>query len=168
MVSDGDRRQAHELSARELTTQLGEQLSRLVNDEIALAKAEMFASTKQMMLGGGLFGGAGAVAYSAWLALAAAAIAGISVVLPVWASALIVGGALLALAGILALLGRSRVRKGTPPLQVTKDSVRTELSELATATTQARQRVAHEHAAEQALPPGAVPSQTGAERKVLG
>jgi hypothetical protein len=140
MVSNGDRRQAHDLSARELTAQLGELMSRLVSDEIALAKAEMLASSRQMILGGGLFGGAGAVAYSAWLVLAAAAVAGISVVLPVWASALIVGGALGALAGLLALLGRSRVRRGTPPLEMTVGSVRTDLGELATTASQARHR----------------------------
>lgn len=139
-MNDSDRRLARDLSARELTAQLGEQLSRLVSDEIALAKAEMFASTRQMILGGGLFGAAGAVAYSAWLALAAGAVAGLSLVLPVWASALIVGGALGALAGLLALLGRSRVRRGTPPLGMTTDSVRTELGELATATSEARHR----------------------------
>jgi putative superfamily III holin-X len=145
MVNDGDRRPARDLSARELTVQLGEQLSRLVSAEIALARAELFASARQMILGGGLLGGAGAVAYSAWLAFAAAAIAGISVVLPVWASALIVGGGLGVLAGLLALLGRGRMRRGTPPLPMTTDSVRTELSELATATSKARHRAVADH-----------------------
>lgn len=144
-MNDGDRRPARDLSARELTVQLGEQLSRLVSAEIALARAELFASARQMILGGGLLGGAGAVAYSAWLAFAAAAIAGISVVLPVWASALIVGGGLGVLAGLLALLGRGRMRRGTPPLPMTTDSVRTELSELATATSKARHRAVADH-----------------------
>jgi len=33
-----------------------------------------------------------------------------------WAAALIVAGAYLAIAGVLALLGRSKVQAGTPPV----------------------------------------------------
>jgi hypothetical protein len=127
MVSDDSRATAGTI---ELTHQLGEQLSRLVREEIALAKAEMFASGRQAVLGGGLLSGAALAGHTAWLAMAAAAVAGIAVVLPVWAAALIVGGALAVIAGILALLGRGRLRRATP-LRMTAESVRKELSGLA-------------------------------------
>jgi biopolymer transport protein ExbB/TolQ len=64
--------------------------------------------------------------------MVAAAIAGIAEGLPVWAAALIIGGALGMVAGILALLGIRRLGRGMPPLKLTVDSVRDELNDLAT------------------------------------
>jgi hypothetical protein len=123
---------AGEPSTRELTARLGEQLTTLIRTELALAKAELITRGRQAVMGGGLFAGAGIAGIGACLALIAAAIAGIAVVLPVWASALIVGGALGAAAGLLALLGGRRVARGVPPLQVTTDTIRRDLAELTT------------------------------------
>jgi membrane protein implicated in regulation of membrane protease activity len=119
------------MSARELTVQLGEQMGRLVKDELALAKAEIFASARQSMLGGELLSVAAVVGLGAWLAMVAAAIAGIAAGLPVWASALIVGGALGMIAGLLALLGIRRLSRGMPPLKLTLNSVKDELTGIA-------------------------------------
>jgi Protein of unknown function (DUF1469). len=47
-------------------------------------------------------------------ALVVAVIAALALVLPVWAAALIVGGVLLLLAGLLALAGIGQVKRGTP------------------------------------------------------
>lgn len=138
-VSEDVHRQTRELSARELTAQLGEQLSRLLKDEIALARAELFASARRAILGGGLLATAAILGLGAWGALVAAAIAGIAEGLPVWASALIIGAALGALAGAGALIGRGRLTNGVPPLRMTADSVRKEIGEL-TATTAHRGR----------------------------
>lgn len=117
-------------STRELTSRLGEQVTTLARAEIALAKAELFARGRQAVMGGGLFGAAGVAGLGGYLALIAAAIAGIAVALPVWAAALIVGAALTGLAGILALSGRRRVARGLPPLPVTTDTVRRDVAEL--------------------------------------
>jgi Putative Actinobacterial Holin-X, holin superfamily III len=125
-----ERADVRELSARELTVHLGEQLTRLVRQELALARAEVFASARQAVAGGGMLATAAVVGLGAWLAAVAAAIAAIAEGLPVWASALIVAGALGALAGLLALLGRSRLARGAPPLAMTAASVRRELGEL--------------------------------------
>jgi hypothetical protein len=125
------RADVREQSARELAIHLGEQLTRLVRQELTLARAELFANARQATLGGGLLGSAAVVGLGAWLAAVAAAIAGIAEGLPVWASALIVAVALGALAGGLALLGRLRLVRGTPPLSMTAASVRHELAELA-------------------------------------
>jgi hypothetical protein len=131
--ADSQNGQRQDVPVRELTAQLGEQLTRLVREEAALARAGMFASARQAMLGGGLFGAAAVVGLGAWLAMVAAAIAGIALELPVWASALIVGGALGMLAGLLALLGRGRFTRTAGPLRMTADTVRAEASELASA-----------------------------------
>ena len=125
-----ERAEVRKQSARELSVQLGEQLARLVRQELALARTELFANARQAVLGSGLLATAAVVGLGAWLAAVAGAIAGIAEGLPVWASSLIVAGALGALAGGLALLGRSRLASGTPPLSMTAASVRYELAEL--------------------------------------
>ena len=122
---------AQEMTVRELTIQLGDDLTRLVKDEIALAKAELFASSRQAVLGGGMLTGALVAGLTSWLALVAAAIAGIATGLPVWAAALLVGVACGTGAAGLALLGVRRLRRGSPPLQMTISSVRTAVADLA-------------------------------------
>jgi hypothetical protein len=125
-----DRAELGDLSARELTARLGGQLSALVREEMALAKAELFASARQAFLGGAFLATAAIIGLTGWLALVAAAIAGIASALPVWASALIIGGALVLMAGVLAALGRARLARGTPPLSMTAASVRKDIGEL--------------------------------------
>lgn len=123
-------RPAAELTARQLTAQLGEQLIRLFRDEVELAKAELFISARQAVLGGGMLTAAAAVGAGGWLALIAAVIAAIASGLPVWAAALITGGALMACAVGLTLLGLRRLARGTPPLKMTSDSIREELNDV--------------------------------------
>jgi Putative Actinobacterial Holin-X, holin superfamily III len=117
-------------SLLELAAQLTEQLTRLARAELSLARAELFARGRQAIMGGGLFGAAAVLGLAGWLALVTAAIAGIAEALPVWASALIVGSALAAVAGVLGLVGRARLRRGMPPLTMTASSVRADLHEL--------------------------------------
>lgn len=123
-------RRAQDMTTRELTAQLGDQLSRLMREEAALARAELFASARQSVLGGGMMATAAVAAGTCWLVMVAAAIAGIATGLPVWAAALIVGGVLAACAGVLVLIGKGRLARGTPPLKLTADSIR-ELTGLA-------------------------------------
>jgi hypothetical protein len=131
-MSEQVQRRAQDMTTRELTVQLGDQVSRLVKEEMALAKAELFASGRQSVLGGGMLGAAAVAGFTCWLVMVAAAIAGIAADLPAWAAALIVGGALGAAAGLLTLLGIRRLPRGTPPLKMTIGSIRDELSDLAT------------------------------------
>ncbi|HLI40162.1 MAG TPA: phage holin family protein [Streptosporangiaceae bacterium] len=131
-------RRTEDMTARELTAHLGEQLSQLMKDEIALAKAEAFASARQVTLGGGMLGGAALTGLAGWLAMVAAAIAAIALAVPVWAACLAVGGALAALAGLLALLGARHVSRGTPPLTMTAASIRDGLHEVAARVRAAR------------------------------
>jgi len=117
-------------SLPELISSLTGQISRLVRAELALARAELVASGRQAALGGGLLTGAAVVGFTAWLVMVAAAIAGIAEGLPVWASALIIGAALVVLAGVLALIGRARLTRGMRPLPMTTDTVRKDVHEL--------------------------------------
>ena len=103
-------------SVGELVNQLSRQTSTLVRQELQLAQTELQEKGKRVGIGAGMFGGAGLVALYGVGALVAAAIIGIGTLLEPWIAAVIVGVVLLAVAGILALLGRKQVERGTPPL----------------------------------------------------
>jgi hypothetical protein len=121
-------------STAELVQRAGEQLSRLVRDELALARAELAAKGRSAGAGAGLLGGAGLVVLYALGALVLAAIAGLAEAVPAWLSALIVGGALLLIAGLMALLGRRRVRQAMPPMPTeAADGVRADVETVKTA-----------------------------------
>jgi MFS family permease len=103
-------------STGELVQRLSAQLSELVRRELDLARTELATKGKRAGAGAGLAGAGGVVALYGVGALIASAIAGLATVVPVWLSALIVGVVLLLVAGVLALVGRSRLREATPPV----------------------------------------------------
>ena len=101
--------------------QLSEQTSRLVHQEMELAKAELSAKGKQAGIGAGLFGGAGVFGLYAMGALTATVIALLSTAMETWLAALIVTIVWAAVAGVMALIGKQRVQKAAPPIP--EDSV---------------------------------------------
>ena len=105
-----------EPSTAELVQRATEQVSRLVRDELALARAELTQKGKHAGIGIGLFGGGGALALYGLGALVATAILLLDLVLPAWAAALIVAVALFLLAGVLALVGKKQVSHAVPPM----------------------------------------------------
>ncbi|POX49549.1 hypothetical protein C3489_24595 [Streptomyces sp. Ru71] len=118
-------------SVGELVGQATEQLSRLVRQEIGLAKEELAEKGRRAGRGGGMLGAAGAFAYAGLLAAAGTAIAALSLVLSVWAAALIVTALLFAVAGVLAVAGRSQLRRATPPApEEALGSVRADVEEI--------------------------------------
>src|SRR5215475_10886074 len=96
---------AEERPTGELVKDLSEQISRLVRDELRLAQLEMTRKGKQAGLGVGMFAGGGVFAWFGLGCLIACAIIAIAGVVAAWLAALIVGVALLLLAGIAALVG---------------------------------------------------------------
>ena len=118
-------------STSELVQRASEQISRLVRDEIALAKAELAEKGKHAGIGVGLFGGGGVLALYGTGALIATVIVVLDLVLPLWAAALIVTVALFLVAGIMALLGRNQVKKiGSPQPQEAVTSVKADVEEV--------------------------------------
>ena len=114
-----------------LVAQLSNDVSRLVRDELQLAKAELKDKGKEAGIGIGLFGGAGTVAVYGVGALVAAAILGLAAAVPAWLSALLVALALFAIAGVAALLGKRHVTHATPPMpQAAVDGVHEDLEAL--------------------------------------
>jgi hypothetical protein len=100
----------------DLVKQLAGQTSTLVRQEIDLAKAEMSQKAGVAGKGAGMFSGAAVVGLLAAGALTACLILALSEVVPDWLAALIVALVLGAIAAVLALQGRNRIRAATPPV----------------------------------------------------
>jgi membrane protein len=107
---------AEDASLSELVRRLGDQLSTLIRDELRLAQAELQQKGKKAGIGAGMFGGAGMlVFYGVGLLLAAVTLA-LALAVEPWLAALIVGVVVLAVAGVLALLGKQKVQEAIPPV----------------------------------------------------
>ena len=90
-------------------------VSSLLRAEVALAKAEIQREVKQAAMGAGLFAGAAVFGVFGFLLLLFAVVYLIALALPTWLSFLIVAVVLLALAGVLALVGKGRISKVGAP-----------------------------------------------------
>ncbi|CAL9328887.1 hypothetical protein SUDANB120_00030 [Streptomyces sp. enrichment culture] len=118
-------------SVGDLVSRASQQISELVREEMQLARAEMTQKGKRFGVGGGLFGGAGLVGFLAAQALAGAVIAALALLLPVWASALIIAVLLAAVAAGMAAAGKKQIAKaGTPAPEQTIDSVKADVAEI--------------------------------------
>lgn len=98
-----------------LVHQLSEQTAALVRSEVELAKAELAEKGKSAGIGIGLFSAAGLLAFFGAAVTITTVILALALVLPAWASALIVAVLLFAGAGVAALLGKNKVQEATPP-----------------------------------------------------
>jgi uncharacterized membrane protein YqjE len=115
---DGEGVSTQELSDRsvgDLVQRLSEQTATLVREELRLGQVELQEKGKRAGIGAGMFGGAGLVALYGAGALVAAAILLIATAVDPWIAAVIVGLALLAVGGLLALMGKKQVDRATPP-----------------------------------------------------
>lgn len=126
-----DQASRQDASTGELLTRLSHDTSQLVRDEMALAKVEMTEKAKRLGLGAGLFSVAGVLVFFATATLVATAVLGLAEALAPWLSALIVALVLLAAAAIAAILGKSSVSKGAPPVPTdTIESVKLDVAEV--------------------------------------
>jgi hypothetical protein len=123
-------------SLGELLKQLSEQTTRLVHQELELAKAELTQKGKQAGAGAGLFGGAGALGLAALGALTACFILALNAIMPAWLAALIVAVIYGAIAAFLALRGRDKVKQATP--LVPEQTIETVKEDVEWAKTQMR------------------------------
>src|SRR3954447_21394006 len=99
-------------SVAELFKQLSEQTTRLVRDEVELAKAELAQKGKSAGMGAGMFGGAGLFGLYALGGLMATLILALSTAVAGWLAALIVTVVYGAIAGALALTGKNQGPEG--------------------------------------------------------
>jgi hypothetical protein len=114
--STDDRPSLRDTSLGSLIGRLPELISRLIRGEIQLAKQEMTTKLKSAGVGVGLLIGAAVLGIIFLQIILAAAIIALSLVLPAWASALIVGGVVLIIVIVLALVGLKALKTGVPPV----------------------------------------------------
>lgn len=105
---------AHDRPVGQLVSDATEQISRLVRDEMRLAAVELRQKGKHLGVGAGLFGAAGVLALYGGAALVVALNLGLATQLVPWLAALIVGVAVLAMAGVLALVGKKQAQRAGP------------------------------------------------------
>jgi len=100
----------------ELLRELSEQTTTLVRQELELAKLELTEKGKRAGIGVGMFGGAGVVGLYAVGALTACFILALATAVTGWLAALIVAAVYGAIAGVLAIAGKSKVQQAGPPV----------------------------------------------------
>jgi lipopolysaccharide export LptBFGC system permease protein LptF len=134
--SDPDQADLRERPLGELLKQLSEETSRLVHQELELAKAELTQKGRQAGMGAGLFGAAGVIGFLALAALTTCFILALDAVLPAWLAALLVAVVYGAIAAVLAVRGRAKVKQAVPP--VPEQTIETVKEDLQWAKTQTK------------------------------
>lgn len=114
-TANGESNELRSHSTGELVKQLSEQTTMLVRQEIELAKAELSAKGKVAGEGAGMFGGAAVLGLLALATLTTMALALLDKAMDLWVAALIVTLIYGAIAAVLAISGRDRVKRGLPP-----------------------------------------------------
>jgi uncharacterized membrane protein YqjE len=133
MMGDSDR------PVGELLKELSEQTTTLVRQELELAKLELTEKGKKAGIGAGMFGGAGIVGFYAVGALTACLILALATAVDGWLAALIVAAVYGAVAGVLALSGKSKVKQAVPPTpEQAVDSVKEDVQWTKSRAKQAR------------------------------
>jgi putative superfamily III holin-X len=106
--------QRHHMSAT--AKEVAEHASALTRLEIELAGLELKRKANAAGVGAGMLAGAALLLLYALGFLLAAGAAALALELPWWASLLIVTGALVVVAAVVVLVGRSILRRATPPV----------------------------------------------------
>ena len=115
-MSIPDQNELRDRSTGDLLRELSDQTTTLVKQEIDLAKAELSQKGKKAGKGAGMFGGAGLFGVFAFAALTTCIIAALESPLSLWSAALIVAVVYAAIAGVLALQGRNKIKEVGPPV----------------------------------------------------
>lgn len=111
-------------SPGELVSEVAKDLSTLVRQEIALAKAELQREAKTAGVAAGAFGGAGFAGYFVLVFLSLGLMWGLDAWMPLGWAAVVVAGIWAVLAAVLALVGRSRLKKFNPKPERTIETVK--------------------------------------------
>jgi uncharacterized membrane protein YqjE len=99
-----------ERSLSTLLSDLAGETVELFRQELTLFKTELQEKASRAGIGAAALAAAALIAFSGWLFLLLAAVYALAIVVPPWAAALIVAVLVLAIAGVLALIGKSRMR----------------------------------------------------------
>ena len=97
-----------------LLRELGDEISTLIRQEMALAKAELAEKSRPAVQSAGMFGGGALLGLGAFGALTTFLIAALALALPLWAAALIVAIVYGVIAGVLAMTGKKKLQEAAP------------------------------------------------------
>lgn len=127
-IPEREYRKGKRKSLFELLGEVPTLVRELVETEIELLKAELLAKLKVIGIGAGLIAIAAILALLFFGVLLTAAILALSLVMPGWLAALLVGFVLLVAIAILVLVGVQSVKKAMPPMPTeTIDSVKADI-----------------------------------------
>jgi hypothetical protein len=132
----GDSEDLRERPIGELLKQLSEETTRLVHQELELAKAELTQKGRQAGAGAGLFGAAGAIGLLAAAALTTCFILALDAVMPAWVAALLVAVVYGVIALVVVKQGQAKMKAAGPP--VPEQTIETVKEDVAWAKTQMR------------------------------
>ena len=96
----------------------------LVRKQVELARIEMTEAVSVRAKGAGMMAGAAVMALFALGFVAAAGSVALALVLPAWAANLIVGLVFVAMAGVLALVGRNAIRNAPTTPERTQETLK--------------------------------------------
>jgi uncharacterized membrane protein YqjE len=113
-----------EESTGELVRDLVTEAQNLAREELRLAKAELRDEAKAAGKASAAVGAGGAIAYAGLLGLMCCAIALLALVMPLWASALIVGALVLLLGGVIAMGGMAKMKRLSPMPEETTQTLK--------------------------------------------
>jgi Putative Actinobacterial Holin-X, holin superfamily III len=108
----------------ELASEVAKDLSTLVRQEIALAKAELQQEAKTAGVAAGALGGAGFAGYFVLVFLSLALMWGLDAWMPLGWAAVIVAALWAVIAAVLAIVGRSRLKRFNPKPERTIENVK--------------------------------------------
>lgn len=111
-------------SPGQLASEVAKDLSTLVRQEIALAKAELQREAKTAGTAAGAFGGAGFAGYFVLLFASLAAMWGLDALMPLGWAALIVAVVWGVVAAVLAVVGRKKLKAFSPKPERTIETVK--------------------------------------------
>ncbi|MEI5672819.1 MULTISPECIES: phage holin family protein [unclassified Nocardioides] len=117
-------RRVDERSLGEIVGDVATDLSTLIKQEMDLAKVELKEEVGKAGKGAGLLGGAGVAAVMVLLFLSLTVMFAIDEGLPRWAAALIVTAAWGLAAALLAVTGRTALKKSNPQLPKTQQTLK--------------------------------------------
>ena len=111
-------------SPGQLAAEVAKDVSTLVRQEIALAKAELQQEAKTAGMAAGAFGGAGFAGYFVLVFLSLALMWGLDAWMPLGWAAVVVAGIWAVVGAILAAVGRSRLKRFSPRPERTIETVK--------------------------------------------
>lgn len=122
--SNGDRGAPADQSIGALIAEVAEDVSRLVRQEVELAKAEVKTEARKAGKAAGMFGGAGFIGYLAAVFGCLTIMFALAAIMPIGWAALIVTVLLGAAAAVLFSIGRRKMREVSPVPQQTVETLK--------------------------------------------